>query len=123
MNTIPSELLDSVRRHLEEEKTKISARIEELNMQDPFSDPARVNDKASNDTEASVESSHDRFLALVDELTNERSAIDAALLRIRNGTYGFCASCGKLIDTDRLSILPTATLCVDCERKKKKSAS
>jgi RNA polymerase-binding transcription factor DksA len=36
------------------------------------------------------------------------------------GTYGFCVECKQMIDTDRLAILPTATLCLMCEQKKKK---
>jgi RNA polymerase-binding protein DksA len=40
--------------------------------------------------------------------------IDAALARIESGTYGFCASCGADIPLERLRVLPTADLCVDC---------
>jgi DnaK suppressor protein len=56
---------------------------------------------------------------MVEELTKKRSEIDAALVRIADGTYGFCTSCKDLIDTDRLAILPTAILCLSCEQKKK----
>lgn len=42
--------------------------------------------------------------------------IDAALLRIKNGTYGICAVCGEEIPEKRLEILPYATTCVKCAK-------
>lgn len=120
MDGFPRDILSSIRLHLEEEKTRVVARASQLSQQDPFADPDRANDNAASDTEASEESNHDRTLALVEELKNRVQSIDEALVRIGTGSYGFCMSCGNMIDTDRLAILPTATLCLDCERKKKK---
>ena len=112
MVSFPSDVLEGLRLHLEEEKKKLAARIDELTAQDPFSDPDRTNDNAAADTEANEESSHDRFAAMVDELKKKLTDTDAALVRIGDGSYGFCSVCGDMIDTDRLSILPTATLCL-----------
>lgn len=119
MQQFPSDALSNIRKHLEEEKTRISARIEELSAQDPFSNPDRANDNAASDTEASEESSHDRFTALVEELQKQLNDIDGALLRIADGTYGSCTNCGAMINTDRLAVLLTATLCLTCEQEKK----
>lgn len=119
MQSFPNDILSNLRKHLEEEKTRTSQRIAQLSAQDPFSDIERGNDNAASDSDASEESSHDRFAAMVEELTNRRSEIDAALVRIADGTYGFCTNCKEMIDTDRLAILPTATLCLSCEQKKK----
>ena len=118
MQGFPSELLNELRLHLEAEKKKLAAQMSDLSAQDPFSDPDRANDNAASDSEASEESSHDRFEAMLDELKAKLSGIDAALARISSGTYGFCSHCHEMIDTDRLAILPTATLCLSCERKK-----
>jgi DnaK suppressor protein len=119
MQSFPSELLEELRLHLEKEKKKLVAQMSDLSAQDPFSDPDRVNDNAASDSEASEESTHDRFAAMLDELKVKLSDIDAALTRIGNGSYGFCTNCRRMIDTDRLAILPTATLCLSCEQKKK----
>lgn len=35
--------------------------------------------------------------------------LEAALERIKNGTYGICASTGTLIDKDRLKVVPHTT--------------
>jgi len=119
MQNFPNELLNDIRVHLEEEKKALEARIDELMKQDPFSDPDRLSDNAASDRDAEEESSHDRFSAMIEELKAKRVQIDDALLRISQGTYGFCTECRAMIDTDRLNILPTATLCKACEEKKK----
>ena len=120
MVSFPSEVLEGLRLHLEEEKKRLNAQMSDLLAQDPFTNSDRVTDKAASDTEASDESSHDRFTAMVDELKAKLADVDAALTRIANGTYGYCTNCSNMIDTDRLAILPTATLCLTCEQVKKK---
>ena len=44
------------------------------------------------------------------------AAIDAALNRIEDGTFGTCTNCGKPIGEDRLAAIPWATTCIDCKR-------
>lgn len=121
MQSFPSDLLNQIRVHLEEEKKSVVSRIDELVSQDPFSDPDRVLDNAASDNEASEENNHDRFTAMVEELKERRDQIDQALMRVADGTYGSCQQCGEMIDTDRLGILPMATLCKNCEEKRKKT--
>lgn len=41
--------------------------------------------------------------------------IDQALLRIKEGSYGICARCGKVIDERRLDALPTARYDATCQ--------
>ncbi len=118
MNHLSDDFVNNIRIRLEEEKKTLTARIDELTKQDPFSDPERVNDNAANDAEANEESSHDRFSAMITELHDKISAIDEALGEIAEKTYGTCKSCGSPIPEDRLIILPTAVLCTDCESKK-----
>jgi len=43
-------------------------------------------------------------------------AIDQALERIENGTYGKCERCGQQIAEERLEAIPHATRCIDCQR-------
>lgn len=120
MQSFPSDVLNQVRIALEEEKSRVASRITELSAQDPYSDPDRVNDNAASDAEASEESNHDRYQAMVDEMKARIFALDEALSRVGSGTYGYCVRCSAMIDTDRLAIVPTATLCSECERKKGK---
>jgi len=43
-------------------------------------------------------------------------AIDAALARVADGTYGTCTVCGGVIPIARLRTLPATAFCVDCAR-------
>ncbi|MCO6186736.1 TraR/DksA family transcriptional regulator [Rhizobium sp. L1K21] len=44
----------------------------------------------------------------------ELKAIEAALKRIEDGTYGTCVRCGNEISAERLDAVPHAALCRDC---------
>ena len=57
-----------------------------------------------------------RDLALRDRNEQHLAAVDAALARLDAGTYGLCESCGKPIAPERLEALPSAALCIDCQR-------
>ena len=43
--------------------------------------------------------------------------LNNALLRIENGTYGVCRVTGKLIQKERLRLVPHATLSIEAKRK------
>lgn len=43
-------------------------------------------------------------------------ALENALIRINNKSYGICRVTGKLIPKDRLRIVPHATLCIEAKR-------
>lgn len=45
--------------------------------------------------------------------------IEAALLRLEDGTWGTCKGCGEKIAGARMQALPTATLCVACASKRR----
>lgn len=44
-------------------------------------------------------------------------AIDDALRRIKDKSYGRCLKCNKEIKRKRLQAVPHATHCIDCQRK------
>lgn len=48
------------------------------------------------------------------------AAVDDALNRIREGTYGVCDVCGKEIAPERLEALPSTTICHDCKEAEEK---
>jgi RNA polymerase-binding protein DksA len=45
------------------------------------------------------------------------AAIEDALVRLENGSFGRCASCRGEIAEERLEAVPWATLCIDCKRR------
>ncbi|MGO4568409.1 TraR/DksA family transcriptional regulator [Rhizobium sp. 2YAF20] len=42
------------------------------------------------------------------------AAVDAALERLENGTYGRCAKCHENIRKDRLAAVPYTPFCITC---------
>ena len=44
----------------------------------------------------------------------EIKMIQAALARIKDGTFGFCVACGEPISKERLEVLPHAPRCKHC---------
>lgn len=68
-------------------------------------------DRASSETDRSIElRARDRQRKLV-------SKIDAALLRIDEGTYGFCEETGDPINLKRLDARPIATLSIEAQER------
>ena len=49
-------------------------------------------------------------------------AIDEALLRIKEKTYGLCESCEGEIQLGRLKVLPFSRLCVKCQEENEKES-
>lgn len=116
----PKNLLTKIRTYLENEKVKATKRFKQVDLEDPFRNQERLTDNAAIDAEASEEAGHDRVEAIRQEIASHLSRIDRALGRLHKGKYGLCENCGKPIDAKRLKVLPTATLCMSCERKREK---
>ena len=51
----------------------------------------------------------------------ELREIEAARLRLDDGTCGICADCGAAIDFERLLAEPAARRCVECQRRHEKT--
>ena len=68
-------------------------------------------DQASSYTEKNVE------MRTVNRQIKLVSKIDAALKRLKDGTYGFCEETGEPIGLKRLIARPIATLCIAAQEK------
>jgi len=96
LNAWKQELLEEVSR------TVHSMQDETANHPDP-------NDRASQETDMSLElRSRDRERKLIKK-------IEEATAKIDTNDYGYCETCGVEIGVQRLEARPTATLCIDCK--------
>jgi DnaK suppressor protein len=76
-------------------------------------------DTANDDGDwAQVDISEDLSLQRLSAHRKLMHNIDEAILKIAEGTYGICEECGEEISEKRLLVLPTATLCIDCQEQK-----
>ena len=56
--------------------------------------------------------------ALVEQAREHLAEIDAALVRVTDGSYGACERCGGQIPPERLEARPIARLCMGCARSR-----
>jgi DnaK suppressor protein len=97
-------VLNAWKSELEEE---ISRTVQQ--MRDVPENPPDPNDRASQETDMSLElRSRDRERKLIKK-------IDESIGRIDTGDYGYCEVCGVEIGVERLEARPTAELCIDCK--------
>jgi len=61
-------------------------------------------------------------LILTDRDRDKLQAIDDALARIGDGSYGLCESCELDIAEGRLEALPFTRLCINCQAEREKEA-
>ena len=93
-----NQLLDEVNRTVSHMKEDASN----------FADPA---DRATQEEEFGLElRTRDRERKLIRK-------INAALLRIDEGTYGYCEETGEEIGIQRLEARPVATLCLEAQER------
>ncbi len=113
----PRNVLTPVWNYLKKLEKDLLHRKAALSKEDPFADSSRLNDNASDDTEAAEQFGHAQAEALSEETTGALARVRGAMKRVDDGTYGKCVSCGEMINTDRLGIDPTAELCMNCAQK------
>lgn len=80
---------------------------------------AELDSPHSKDWEdAAVEREGDEVLEGLGQAGQEEiRRIRAALLRMREGEYGYCVPCGTEVAEDRLNLLPATPFCAPCAAK------
>jgi DnaK suppressor protein len=67
--------------------------------------------------DAALDAAQDEISSQLAEVeSRELANIERALVRMKNGSYGECESCGNRIPLARLNALPYATSCIECQR-------
>ena len=113
---------DRFRTILMEERRRVVDAISYLHEENPGSIEDQVEEIVGSgdnhlaDT-ATVTLDREIDYTLEDNSEHVLAAIDDALRRIEDGTFGVCRTCGKAISEDRLEAMPWATQCIDCKRR------
>ena len=71
---------------------------------------------------AQFDGERDLAMALDQRETAELQAIDAALKRIANGSYGCCSDCEAEIPAARLHASPTTLRCLACQERAERAS-
>jgi len=108
------------RAMLLEERERALAAIENLHGENPGTIEDETGEESYDNHMgdiATVTFDREMDYTLEDSELAKLAAIDAALSRIEQGTYGICRNCGRPIALERLEALPYADLCIDCKRR------
>jgi len=112
---------ESLRTALLEERARVDQAIANLRedhpgrIDDEVEEIAQITDNHLADT-ATATLDREIDYTLAENSGRMLGAIDAALTRIDEGTYGTCSNCGREIASGRLEAYPWASLCIDCKR-------
>src|SRR5437879_85871 len=111
--------LAKMREQLGEMKTKLLSEIDsELRAE------REANKDEGMDTYDLASEERDREISFIlsDRERAKMGAIEDALERIAEGSYGVCESCGLEIGEERLEALPFTRLCRDCQQDQEREA-
>ena len=99
---------------VEKQKEAILSKLGRLKKEDPFvtEDRSLIMEPG---TDAEQLFSHERIEVLKNQLKGDLAEIEAALNKIKKGTYGICERGGEKIDEARLAVKPQAVYCLKCE--------
>lgn len=105
------EKIGQYEERLKKERERLLGEIKENETPEDFGSDIDAGDEEANEAEA-----FGNKLAIGGALRERIAEIDAALNRIREGTFGICIKCGKEISEDVLSAVPESQLCERCKK-------
>ncbi len=113
-----------VRARLEGERKRLSEEIDALrraeaeDRRDPSEGHSGVGNHIADAASETFE--HEKSLALLNNLRTLSTAVERALRKLDEGTYGICDDCGSPIAAERLAAIPYATLCITCKSRRER---
>jgi len=106
--------LSDLRASLEQERSDLRERLTEMGL---LSGGDLAFDQNFADS-SQVTAERGEVEALAGSLREALTDVEAALVKLDNGTFGICEGCGEQIPPGRLEAMPGAKLCMDCANKR-----
>lgn len=98
-------------------KAQLKARLDELKSRLAEIEDSLDDTPSSDAEDRASEREEDEVLeSLGNTGIREIQMIEAALVRIEDGSYGECAKCGDPISEARLDLLPYTPMCQNCAK-------
>jgi len=108
-----------IRRLLEQRKRQLNAEMQ--GMMRTVRHESRGERTADEQDVAESDTRSDIDLAVIQMKAETVARIDAALRRLDQGGHGDCVECGEKISIERLTAMPFALRCRDCEQSREKA--
>jgi RNA polymerase-binding transcription factor len=97
---------DTARAALEEERDQLRHQLSDYGVDVAF------DENFADSGQVAAEQGESR--ALISQLEETLIAVERALAKLDEGTYGQCENCGKAIGEARLEAMPATRFCIDC---------
>ncbi len=116
----PIEINESARKAILTMRQKLLSEISEKPIPETLIATTDIGDIID---QAGDERDREMSLLLTGRDKEKLQAINEALEKIREGSYGICEECGDKIGPGRLKVMPLAKYCVSCQSKLEKEIS
>ncbi len=114
---------DILRSRLESEQKRLTHELEQLKASVRPADERREGSPFGKREEEATEAAElETRLEMEKSIRDQMAAVEHALSKFEQETYGLCDSCGQPIDPERLEALPQASLCLNCKASQAKNA-
>lgn len=109
---------DTLRNILLKEKQEITRSIEEQMGRQLSEDlQNRIDHVLDSGEQATLDMTEELDFSLLEMRNKNLKAINNALQRLMEGTYGICEECGSEIPEKRLMVMPFTTFCIACQER------
>ncbi|GIJ12978.1 TraR/DksA family transcriptional regulator [Micromonospora andamanensis] len=117
--------IDQIRLSLQARHDELTEEYQQAVQQSQVLRLVEVGDTAGDDQADSGTKTAERDTAqsLLRTILDRRAQYEHALVRLAEGTYGFCEGCTAPIPVERLEIFPSATTCVTCKQTRERRAA
>lgn len=112
---LDAETLTALKARLMAHRAELVGREGQLRARLAAEDSATANTFVAGVEGGAAAEADDEVIAMLHHDDAELAAVEAALLRLVEGTYGWCTSCGEEVGAARLRALPQAELCIACQ--------
>lgn len=117
--------LEPYMRRLMDERRRLRQELTEMEQHQVKTEEKPVADVSGSYDDDLVDVATETFerekgMALESSVQGMLQMVEDALRRGRTGTYGVCDGCGRLIDANRLRVIPYARLCIKCKEREER---
>ena len=111
-----------LRSRLESEQKRLNGQLDQLQANIRPAEEREGSPFGKREEGATETLELEQRLALEKRVRDQLAAVEHALHKFEEGTYGLCESCGQPIDPERLEALPQARRCMSCKTQQAKNA-